>query len=443
MIIGIDLTWIIKSNDSGGAFHYATRLTKALVINTNEKIVVLVAPPLADLFDDLIANDNFCVITIESDKDFRRVISTQKIEVIHTPLQHFSYVTLSVPMINSLHDIQQYHFPEFFSKEDLEFREIYYKGSTNFSERVIVSYQHVKDDVVKYYGISPDKIDVCPVGIIETQFIGGCFSEVKAKYNLQDKYLFYSAGTWRHKNHIGLIKALKIIHEQYRLNIPLICTGYIYQDFFPQIEEVIIELKMQNMVRFLGYVPEADMLQLLTNATLVVIPTLYEAGSYPLLEAMAYGVPVICSDITSLPDSIGDRRFIFDPNNIDQMAKLIVDMLNNPDLIEENKSNSLEKMQTGKWASTVIAFVDSYGKAIESYPKNKCRVYIEKIINSYESEIIQLQQRLDLLVNEKASCDSRISEITNSLVWKTMAPFINIATKWKWFVRLIEFTKRK
>lgn len=390
MVIGLDLTWMSDTNGSGGAFHYALRLTHALVIHSDEFVVALVNPYLSDLFSELQIHHNFKVVTIHSPDDFNFIIRRENVEVIHRPVQEFDNVTLSVPMINSLHDLQQFHYPDFFEKSVLDYRETYYRGAAEFSERIIVSYQHVKEDIVKYYGIHPGKIDVCPVGLIEPKPINlEHASTVKQKYGLPDRYLFYPAAAWRHKNHLGLIKALSFMRDHYGVTIPLICTGYQCPDFFPEIERAVAELQMESSVRFLGYVPDGDLPVILTKATLVVIPTLYEAGSYPLFEAMAYRTPVICSNVTSLPETIGDSRFIFDPTKTESIADLVVSMLNSPQLINANIQNSSSKLKTGGWETAVKPFLISYKNAIESFNNRKSRVYIDKIINSYEAQKIQ------------------------------------------------------
>jgi len=402
MVIGIDLTWLRSLNDSGGAFHYATRLTHALVTYTDETIVAIVNSQLVNAFIDINGKSNFKLIISDSPYEFNAIVAAEKLDIIHSPRQDFLNISLLVPMINTLHDLQHFHFPEFFDDEALNYRDKYYRGAAEFSERVIVTYQHVKDDIVKYYGIPSEKIDVCPVGMVEHLPVDSeKFTHVKQKYSLPNRYLFYSAACWRHKNHVGLIRALKVVREIHGINISLVCTGYHHLDYFFQIEQTIKELQLEDSVQFLGYVPDVEMPILLTNATLVVIPTFYEAGSYPLFEAMAYGVPVICSNVTSLPDTIGDRRFVFDPNNVDEMASMISLMLQSPKLMEENRLNSFQKTQSGQWDSAVHAFVSSYKRAVKSFRENRSKLYVEQCVKSYESEICRLQQLLANISDQK------------------------------------------
>jgi len=117
---------------------------------------------------------------------------------------------------------------------------------------------------------------------------------------------------------------------------------------FKNIREHINKNKLNEQVSFLGFVSIAELYSLYIYSDLVVIPTLYEAGSFPLIEAMSLKKPVICSNVTSLPETIGDNRFVFNPDNEIEMAKMILDMLENKELrslnIENSKKNKFKNL---------------------------------------------------------------------------------------------------
>jgi glycosyltransferase involved in cell wall biosynthesis len=324
-------------------------------------------------------------------------------------------------MISTLHDLQHFYYPEFFSKEEIAFRNIYYKKSAEFSERIVVSFEHVKDDIVHYFNIPSEKIDVCPLGFDnhkDKDLDQNRFPEIRRKYKLPAKYLFYSANTWKHKNHIRLIKALKLVHEQYGHKIALVCTGEKYDNYFPKIEETIHQSNLSEFVNFTGYIPEEDTHLLLKNAALSIIPTLYEAGSFPLMEAMFYNVPVICSNVTSLPQTIGDRRFLFDPWDTEQMAEKITDMLKDKKLIDENRENSRKRVRESGWDRVVLNFVDSYTKAIKDFRQDKAVSDLKMQMQNYELLMNKIIEREEGKIK---------NELLRSTSWKATKPlrFIN------------------
>jgi glycosyltransferase involved in cell wall biosynthesis len=361
-------------------------------------------------------------------------------------------------MIITLHDLQHMHYPENFSRKEKEFRAVFYKKASEFSERVIVSYDHVKDDIVKYYKIVPDKIDVCPIGIDPPLKLNNFeFIQIKKKYGLPDNYLFYAANTWRHKNHVNLIRAMKIVQNKYGQNIHLICTGSKQTDYFFEIEKEIKKYELNEHIKFLGYIPEAEMMLVMKNAKLAVIPTYYEAGSFPLIEAMNYGVPVICSDVTSLPQQIGNSQYVFNPADIDEMAAKINLMLVDKGLQLRNIENSKKRISELRWDKKVNNFVDSYKNAIaqfdkknnrffeeyvnnfdffiNSYYQNACLQYREAIdgyeksikeygkwIEEYEKWIEEYKKRIEEAWQNQNLLKKKIERMQNTLSWKITAP---------------------
>ena len=143
-------------------------------------------------------------------------------------------------------------------------------------------------------------------------------NKLSAKFGLEKKYVLYPAATWKHKNHISLIKSLRKLRDE-GIEIDLVSTGN-RTEYFKTIQSVIDELDLSEVVHFLGIVSEEELIGLYKNARLVVIPTLYEAGSGPLYESMRYGIPVVCSNVTSLPETVGKNEFVFNPNNLEEMT---------------------------------------------------------------------------------------------------------------------------
>ena len=384
MVVGFDLTWMNVENRSGGIFQYALRLISALAEFTEIDIVALIGPTGVGLFDHLKDPKHFRVILLDDSETLRAVIQSEAVDVVHTPLQFHLNLTLSVPMITTLHDLQHLHYPEFFTQEELDFRDTHYRKSAEFSERLIVSFEHVKEDITKSYNIPSEKIDVCPIGMpVLKQVNQRRFDEVRGKYRLAKRYLLYPANTWRHKNHTGLLRALKLVHDKYEMKIPLVCTGH-KEDYYSEIKTVREELQLEQFVHFTGYIPEEDMALILENATLVVIPTLYEAGSFPLMEAMVYEVPVICSRVTSLPDTLGNSKYLFDPNNIAEMAEKIAEMLQNDKLMEENRANSRKRKMENSWEKAVRHFVNTYEKAVKSFDQKRKISFYDNWRQNYE-----------------------------------------------------------
>jgi glycosyltransferase involved in cell wall biosynthesis len=303
----------------------------------------------------------------------RRFLNRFKPDVLHVPRQHSPSYNLNYPVVVSMHDVQQLHYPEFFSPLERIYRSIGYYTSLSEASHVIVSYEHVKKDIKKYFKSIAADVTVCAVPMNEdwTEIKAQTDSDLlKKKYNLPDKFILTPAATWEHKNHRAVLEALSILHHQGE-KVFWVSTGN-KTAYYSTIEEKIKELGLEDQVIFTGLVSDADLVGLFKMTSLVVIPTLYEAGSGPLFEAMRYQVPVICSNITSLPDTIRNDEFLFDPHNYKKIAELISVGLSDKNFIERNKANSLKRiteLQNGDFAP---AFLSAYQSAIE-FHKNKSK----------------------------------------------------------------------
>ncbi len=296
---------------------------------------------------------------------YRKVLLSENLSLFHVPVQYSPIYQCEVPVIITMHDLQEYHYPEFFSSKELKHRLVNNNKAMMMSNHIIVSFNHVKADILKYFKVPDDKISVCPPPFAENWFISKNetgWDELSSKYGLKKNYLLYPAVTWKHKNHIRLLQALKKLREN-SINIDLVCTGN-KTDYFKIIEVEIEKNQLSDAVNFLGIVPEADLIGLYKNSSLVAIPTLYEAGSGPLYEAMRYRAPVICSDVTSLPETIGSSEFIFDPNNIDAMVNKIKEGLSDEEFRKRNVQNSISRMETFKQTNYHENFLNSYKKIL-------------------------------------------------------------------------------
>jgi glycosyltransferase involved in cell wall biosynthesis len=261
---------------------------------------------------------------------FGRWIKKYKIDIIHSPNQRLLKLT-PCKAITTIHDLQQLHHPSFFSKWEINYRKINFPAMANKADAVLVSYNHVKHDLEKYFNIPSEKI---MVGLLDMKNLW--FDGLKKEDQISDKqYILYPAATWPHKNHMSLLAALHLVKEKFGKEINLVCTGN-KTGFYFEIESKVVELGLEEQVEFKGVTNNRTLFNLYQNARAVVVPTIYEAGSFPLMESILMGVPVICSNVTSLPETIGDNQFVFDPFDIIDMADKIYKIVYDQDYRKHN-----------------------------------------------------------------------------------------------------------
>jgi glycosyltransferase involved in cell wall biosynthesis len=298
---------------------------------------------------------------------YNTLLKKSKIEILHVPLQYSPIYKTCVPVITTMHDVQEFHFPEFFSASERLHRALNNYKSVSESDHIIVSFDHIKKDLKKYYSVSDQKISVCPPPFADNWFATKKeteFESLATKYSFTKKFLLYPAATWPHKNHLILLDAVEKIRMQ-NIDINLICTGS-KTEYYSIIENKIKELSLNNCVKFLGIVPEEDLIGLYKNCELVVIPTLYEAGSGPLYEAMRYNVPVICSNVTSLPSTVENEEFLFDPTDLNRIVDLIKKVIEDNDFKIRNINNSKSRLEYFKQQNYALNFLDIYKKIFKT-----------------------------------------------------------------------------
>jgi glycosyltransferase involved in cell wall biosynthesis len=306
---------------------------------------------------------------VASFNPYQKIITSCDIDLLHIPVQYSPIYKTEIPVVITMHDLQEYHFPAYFSLKERLSRKIKNKMAIHDSDHIIVSFNHVKNDIIKFFKIDEEKISVCPPPFAENWFLGKKeteWEETGKKYNLKSKYLLYPAATWQHKNHDRLLEAFKIIRDN-GLGYDLVCTGKKTTYFNNVLLTKIEGLNLSDFVYFLGIVPEEDLISLYKNTSLVVIPTLYEAGSGPLYEAMRYQVPVICSSVTSLPDTVENNDFVFDPTNPGAIAEKIKIGLTNEEFRKSNIENSKLRMDDFKKIDYSKNFTGTYQRVSRTF----------------------------------------------------------------------------
>lgn len=273
------------------------------------------------------------------------IIKKYSIDIIHTPTQSV-VKRKGVKSISTLHDVQELYYPQFFNSSQRAYRAANHKNAIDNADVVVVSYDHVKKDIHKYFDKPIDQIQTVLLDMNDLWFNKFILHPPNFinTYKIHGPFLLYPASTWEHKNHLTLIKALKALDDP---NILLICTGHPTTYYEKVLKPFIDSHGMNEQVKFIGIVSDEELFELYKSCLAVVVPTLYEAGSFPLMESILLGVPVICANTTSLPETIGNPKFVFEPTNTSDM----VDKLNK---ICTNDVYRKENLMQGEKQATLL-----------------------------------------------------------------------------------------
>ena len=248
--------------------------------------------------------------------------------LIH-PVPHPFAFECGKPFLMAIHDLQhklQPHFPEVSADGQWGYREYLYGNGVRYSHGLLVDSAVGKEDVLTCYPniAAPEKIHILPfapaVGASPNLIGDSRLRSAKAKYRLPDRFLFYPAQFWLHKNHARLVQALHELKAVHGLHIPVVLVGSKRGLPYEQREQVfdsMMELAdrsgIGNLVRYLGYVPDEDMPALYSLADALVMPTFFGPTNIPIYEAWEFGCPVITSDIRGVREQVADAGLLVDP----------------------------------------------------------------------------------------------------------------------------------
>jgi glycosyltransferase involved in cell wall biosynthesis len=259
-------------------------------------------------------------------------IERNEVEVVHFATQE-AFLT-DVPSIYQPHDLQHLHLPELFPKRERQRREIVYRTHCERAALVVAMTSWGKGDLVRHYGLAPEKVCVVPWGSVLAAYPAPDAADIDAlrsKLGLPDAFLLYPGQTWPHKNHLRLLEALALIRDRDQITIPLVCPGR-RNNFYPQIRDRARELGLEEAIRFPGFVTPVELRGLYSLARALVFPSLFEGWGLPVSEAFSSGLPVACSSVAGLPDVVGDAGLLFDPRQPEEIADRILELWTDDEL---------------------------------------------------------------------------------------------------------------
>lgn len=281
-------------------------------------------------------------------------------DVLHFPYQ--AYTRTQVPTVFNPHDLQHVHLPEFFTDQERARRDALYGEACRHAAVVATASQWVCDDVVRYFDLPLHKVQVIPWGAPTEAYrrpSDELIARTLQRYAIAKPFAIYPAQTWPHKNHARLLDALRRTIDHGGVDLNLVCTGGLTRHF-DAVTHHIDALNLKSRVRMVGWVDEETLMALYASARFMIVPTLFEAASFPVLEAFSNRLPVACSRVTSLPEQVGDAALLFDPTDVDQMADAMQALATNDDLCEELSRRGTQRIAQATWRRTAESYARLY-----------------------------------------------------------------------------------
>jgi glycosyltransferase involved in cell wall biosynthesis len=263
----------------------------------------------------------------------------------------------------TVHDLIYARFPDAHAGLRDKGMRVLVPGAVRHSQRVIADSQSTRDDLIALLGVAPERIDVVPLGLGATRRgepLGE--HELRARLALGERSVVLSLSAKRpHKNLLALIGALARIAPDERP--VLVLPGYA-TEHERELRAHASALGVAEDLRFPEWVSSAELEGLWSIARAFVFPSLYEGFGLPVLEAMARGVPVACSNASSLPEVAGDAALLFDPRDETAIATAISRLLGDEALRVRLLEFGAAQVKRFTWERTARLTLDSYGRAM-------------------------------------------------------------------------------
>ena len=258
-----------------------------------------------------------------------------------------SHGLTNIPYIFTLWDLGHLdilEFPEISYDGQFDRREFTNTRSLKKSYKVIVDSEWGKQNVIKKYNLDEKRIEVFKflpnIKINKT----GTPVRIKEKYKLKNDYIFYPANFFTHKNHLYILKAIKILRVEKHIDIDVIFSGS-DQGNLEYILNKAKEFKINDLIHYIGFVPNEEMPSLYKQSLSLVMPTYLGPTNVPPLEAFAYETPVCYSDMPFFREQVGESVFFMDLRDPSSLVKNILTIQNDKQIVEEKKEKGLQVLK--------------------------------------------------------------------------------------------------
>jgi len=262
----------------------------------------------------------------------------------------------------TIHDLTPLLFPNIFKWGDVKLHQLLLKRTINQADKIITVSYNTQKDLMEYLDVPKGKIKVIYNGIDESfkTLTSEEIMGVKERYGLPKQFILSVGGLHPIKNIPRLLKAFYLARKD-GLKHKLVIVGGII-DKTDDIFLTIKDLRLQDNIIFTGIIPHADLVAIYNAAELFIYPALYAGFGFPPLEAMSCGTPVITSSTSSLPEITGDAAILINPYNTNEIAKTIMGLLSNKEMMEILIEKGLKRIKMFNWEKTTHETIKVYNE---------------------------------------------------------------------------------
>ncbi|GIV84355.1 MAG: glycosyl transferase family 1 [Candidatus Roseilinea sp.] len=296
-----------------------------------------------------------------------RVLRERRADLYHG-LGFVAPLRAPCPAVVTVFDLSFITQPQAHKRANRLYLSLFTRWSCRRAARVIAISEWTKRDVAQHFGVAPEKVIAIPLGVDHDLFKPQppeAVAAFKAQHGIGDHAIFYLGSLEPRKNLPRLIEAFSVLNAQSSFShLQLFVGGSLawkYDEVFARIRQ----FGLQDRVRLIGRVSEADLPRWYSACAVMAYPSLYEGFGLPPLEAMACGAPVVTSNVTSLPEVVGEAGITVDPTDVRALAEALHRVLSDDALRAALRAKSLARAAQFTWQQTAERTVACYLDAVK------------------------------------------------------------------------------
>lgn len=300
-----------------------------------------------------------------------REVQKYKLDLLHCT-SNTAPLKVDVPLIVTLHDIiflEQWNFTKGTAYQI--FGNLYRRWNVPYTAQrarlLITVSDYEKQNIDRHFGFRGDKVATVHNGV--GNHFGkvsdpGQLRRIRGKYKLPERFVFFIGNTDPRKNLRGVLEAMAILKKEGNLDFRIQMLD-VERAFLHKTASEIGDAGILEHIGFCGYVPEADLPSIYSLADMFLFPSLREGFGIPILEAMKSEVPVITSNVSSMPEVAGDAALLVNPHKPEEIARAITSLRTNAALRTELVTRGVQRANEFSWLKTAQQYLDLYHKTLE------------------------------------------------------------------------------
>jgi glycosyltransferase involved in cell wall biosynthesis len=293
--------------------------------------------------------------------DLPRHLKQDQPDLLH--VQYTGPLRTKVPLVVTIHDVSYLELPEYFTRFRAAQLKLTVKRTVERAAKILTPSEFSKKAIIRHYGIADERVVVVPnavSGRFRPVDRGIARTAIEKRLGVKGPFVLTVGDLQPRKNHLGLLQAFEaVMRANPKLKHRLVFVGK-ETWYSAKLHQAVAASSVADRVHYAGFVDDADLVDFYGACDLFVYPSFYEGFGLPILEAMACGRAVACSNSTAMPEVADSAGLLFDPHDTDEMARAMSDILLDPELRTRLERLGQQHAASFSWQKSAALTLNSF-----------------------------------------------------------------------------------